>query len=287
MLFTNILFPVDFSERSRAIVPYVKAVRERFNSALTLLNLIGVPVAAYGGMEAPVMFDFPIDEMKKQAMQELHRFAEASFPGLPVNLVVDEGDPGSCVADLARAWNADLIMLPTRGLGLFRAALLGSVTAKTLHDASCAVWTEAHCEQATASHADWHSVICAIDEAPEAARLIRFASQLAASSGAEVRLAHAIPTAEVGIQKYFDREFTASLEDQARQSIAAMQKEAGTKFDLCLGAGNVPDVVRHAAEDHNADLVLIGRGVLPQFAGELRSDAYSIVLDTPCPVLSI
>jgi len=66
-----------------------------------------------------------------------------------------------------------------------------------------------------------------------------------------------------------------------------MQKEAGTKFDLCLGAGNVADVVRHAAEDHNADLVLIGRGVLPEFAGELRSEAYPIVLDTPCPVLSI
>jgi nucleotide-binding universal stress UspA family protein len=287
MLFTNILFPVDFSERSRAIVPYVKAVRERFNSALTLLNLIELPVAAYGGMEAPVMFDFPIDEMKKQAKQELHRFAEASFPGLPVNIVVDEGDPGSCLAELARAWNTDLIMLPTRGLGTFRAALLGSVTAKTLHDASCAVWTEAHCQQATASHTDWRSVICAIDTTPEAARLIRFASQLAASSGAKVRLAHAIPTAEVGIQKYFDLEFTASLEDHARQSIAAMQKEAGTTFDVCLGAGNVTDVVRHAAEDHNADLLLIGRGVLPEFAGGLRSDAYSIVLDTPCPVLSI
>jgi nucleotide-binding universal stress UspA family protein len=286
MLFTNILFPVDFSERSRAIVPHVQAVRDRFNSALSLLNLIEVPAAAYGGMEAPVMFDFPIDEMKQRANRELHRFAEAAFPGLPVNVVVDEGDPGSCVAELARAWNTDLIMLPTRGRGRFRAALLGSVTAKTLHDASCAVWTDAHCEQATI-HTDWRSVICAIDTMAKGARLIRFASQLAASSGAKVRLAHAIPTAEVGIQKYFDLEFTAFLEDQARQSIAAMQKEAGTKFDLCLGAGTVPDVVRHAAEDHNADLVLIGRGVLPQFAGQFRSHAYSIVLDTPCPVLSI
>jgi nucleotide-binding universal stress UspA family protein len=287
MLFTKILFPVDFSERSHAIVPDVKAVRERFKSSLTLLHLVEVPAATYPGMEAPVMCDFPVDEMKRQATQELHRFAEASFPGLPVNIVVTEGDPGSCVAELARDWNTDLIMLPTRGRGRFRAALLGSVTAKTLHDASCAVWTEAHCEQATASHADWRSVICAIDATPEAARLIRFASQLAASSGAKIRLAHAIPTAEVGIQKYFDREFTAFLEDQARQSVAAMQKEAGTKFDLCLGAGNVPDVVRQSAENHNADLVLIGRGVLNQFAGRLRSHAYSIVLNTPCPVLSI
>ena len=39
-----------------------------------------------------------------------------------------------------------------------------------------------------------------------------------------------------------------------------VQKEAGTNFDVCIGAGNIPDVIRHGVEDHSADLVLIGRG---------------------------
>jgi hypothetical protein len=49
----------------------------------------------------------------------------------------------------------------------------------------------------------------------------------------------------------------------------------------------VTDVVRSAALDFHADLVLIGRGAMPRFAGQLRSHAYAIVRDMPCPVLSV
>jgi nucleotide-binding universal stress UspA family protein len=287
MSFKNILFPVDFSERSRAVAPQVKAVKDRFDSALTLLHLIEMPVLAYGGAEAPVMFDFPVDEMRECAKQELDRFAQSYFPGVAVNTGVDEGEPGSGIAELARSWQSDLIMLPTRGCGRFRAALLGSVTAKTLHDASCAVWTNANCDEASPEHTQWGSIVCAIDTVPEGSHLIRVASGLAAESGARVRLAHAVPGAEAGLERYFDLEFTAFLEDQARKNIADMQKEAGTNFDVCLGIGNIADVVRHAAENHKADLVIIGRGALPHFAGRLRSHAYAIVRDMPCPVLSV
>lgn len=201
--------------------------------------------------------------------------------------MVDEGDPGSCIAELARTWKIDLIMLPTRGQGRFRAALLGSVAAKTLHDATCAVWTEAHSEDAGAEHAEWRSILCAIDTVPEGLRLIRFAAQLAAASGATIRLVHTMPVAEVGADKYLDFGFATFLADRARQTIAGMQKEAGTSFDVCVEAGNVPDAVRHVAASQNADLVLIGRGALPHFAVRLRSHAYAIVRDMPCPVLSV
>jgi nucleotide-binding universal stress UspA family protein len=45
--------------------------------------------------------------------------------------------------------------------------------------------------------------------------------------------------------------------------------------------------VAAVAEEDQADLVLIGRGTLPRFAGRLRSNVYAIVRDSPCPVLSI
>jgi len=287
MPFTNILFPVDFSERSLAIVPQVQALCTRFKASLTLVHFVEVPAMAYGTLESPMVFDYPMAEIKECAKQRLDRFAATEFPGVAVTTVVDEGDPGSCIAELARTWHIDLIMMPTRGRGRFRAALLGSVTAKTLHDATCPVWTEAHSEAAGVEHAEWRSIVCAIDTVPEGSRLIRFAAGLAANSGPKVRLAHVVPIAETIPQKYFDLELASFLEDQARQTIAGMQNEAGTNFDVCVGAGNIPDVVRHAAVAHNADLVLIGRGALPHFAGRLRSHAYAIVRDMPCPVLSV
>ena len=50
----------------------------------------------------------------------------------------------------AKANQIDLIMMPTHGYGRFRALLLGSVTAKVLHDADCPVWTAVHREEVMA-----------------------------------------------------------------------------------------------------------------------------------------
>jgi nucleotide-binding universal stress UspA family protein len=291
MTFSNILFPIDFSERSQAIAPHVRAMVARSfavsgtEASLTLLHLIEMPGLTYGTPEAPVMFDYPFDEIKDSMEGRLKRFAETEFPDTPVKVMVDQGDPGSCIAELARVMHVDLIMLPTRGMGKFRAALLGSVAAKVLHDAGCAVWTAGHCEEIGTKHTELRSVICAIDTVPEGTRLIRSAAELA--PGAEVRLVHTVPAAETGAERYFDLEFAAFLEEKARERIAAMQKEAGTNFEVCVKAGSIPAKVREEALSRNADLVLIGRGALPHFAGRLRSHAYSIVRDMPCPVLSI
>jgi hypothetical protein len=55
-----------------------------------------------------------------------------------------EGDPASIITEYAARNRVDLIMMPTHGYGTFRSLLLGSVTAKVLHDAECPVWTGVH-----------------------------------------------------------------------------------------------------------------------------------------------
>jgi nucleotide-binding universal stress UspA family protein len=41
--FQRILFPVDFSERSTAAVPSVRAMVKRFGSGLTVLHVVDLP----------------------------------------------------------------------------------------------------------------------------------------------------------------------------------------------------------------------------------------------------
>ncbi len=153
------------------------------------------------------------------------------------------------------------------------------------------MWTESHCEELADAHTEWRNVVCAIDTNEEGSRLIRFAAELAGAHAGDraskVHLVHSVPAAEAGAEKYLDVEFAAFLEDQARAAISGMQKEARTDFPVCVEAGAIPATVRKEALSHNADIVLIGRGALPHFAGRLRSHAYSIVRDMPCPVLSI
>ena len=91
----------------------------------------------------------------------------------------------------------DLIVMPTHGYGKFRILLLGSVAAKVLHDAHCAVWTAAHTEDPLqATHIDCRSMICAVDLDHEYVGLIRFAADLAKEYAADLRLVHAVTATE-------------------------------------------------------------------------------------------
>jgi nucleotide-binding universal stress UspA family protein len=302
MKFTNILYPVDFSERCRTVAPFVNAIAKHDGASLTLVNFVEIPPLWYGTAEAPCAPDLSIGLLIEGAEQRLAVFAKDFFPGSQTKTLVREGDPGSCIVEMARASDVDLIMMPTRGRGRFRTALLGSVTAKVLHDSKCAVWTAAHADAQASSevrntgevpgigalNTAWRNVVCGIDTTPDAVRLIRYAGQIASSYGAAVHLVHAVPPPPgTQMEQYLNRDFEAFLKDSARKAIGAMQKEAGTDFRLCIEAGSVSSIVAAAAQQDEADLVLIGRGELPHFGGRLRTHVYGIIRDAPCPVLSI
>ena len=289
MKYERILFPVDFSDRCRTVAPFVSAIAKRDGASVMLANFIEIPALWYGAVEAPCLPELALPHWTEESERTLTFFADEFFRGLQTEIVVAEGDPGSCIVELARTSATDLIMLPTRGGGRFRAALLGSVTAKVLHDAECPVWTAAHAESPSYPPAmEWRNVVCAIDTTPEALRLIRYAGDLASSYKARIHLIHALPPLmETRPEKYFDREFEVFLKNAACEAIQAMQREAGTNFRLCIEAGKTSAVVAAAAEDNEADVVLIGRGALPHFVGRLRTNIYAIVRDAPCPVLSV
>ena len=158
--FQHILFPVDSSERCGAVLPFVTALTRRFHSRLTLLNVIQIPTAWYGGFDAgfPVMIDLP--ELEEAARNELHALSADNM----VDKVVVVGDPAFEIVQFAAKNDVDLIAMPTHGYGKFRSLLLGSVTAKVLHDAKCPVWTAPHIEDPElGKHLIPKSIMAAID----------------------------------------------------------------------------------------------------------------------------
>jgi len=91
----------------------------------------------------------------------------------------------------------------------------------------------------------------------------------------------------VSADPFAGTEFTEFLIDAAENTLVKMQAEAKTDFGSRVKVGAVTEVVREAALECKADLVLIGRGVMPRVAGQIRSHAYSIMRSMPCPVLSV
>ena len=283
----HILFPFDFSERSVGAAPFVESVAARYGASITLFNVVQPMVYAGGAeMGAPLMMD--MDTIRAAAQSQLDGSLIKELGTVPVKRVVMVGDPAREIAAFAHDHRVDLIMMPTHGYGAFRRLLLGPVTAKVLHDVECPVWTGAHIEEAPIqSHLACRNVLCAVDRNAAAEPLLRWAADFCRDSGAKLRLVHVAPAIDTWPGRQLDQEFAEHLRTDAREFLNQMQRSAGVEAPLCVTAGDVAGGVRDEARRHNSDLVIIGRGVIHEKLGRLRTHAHSIIRQAPCPVLSV
>jgi len=286
--FERILFPVDFSERSRAAAPFVLSMAQRCKSKVVLLHALQPPPPLYAGMNTvyPEVYDF--EGLSADLRAELEKFAEAELPKVDVTYVVELGDPAAVITEYAENENIGLIMMPTHGYGAFRRALLGSVTAKVLHDANVPVWTAAHApEPSHRAHPKPRYILCALDLKAESRHTLEFAIEIAAQSDASIELLHVAPEGEIEPLQTESR-LQELLVETARSKLVKIQEAAGVDVEMVLAGGSVADMVRDVAIKKRADLVVIGRGCIQQgIRGRLRANAYAILREAPCPVLSV
>jgi nucleotide-binding universal stress UspA family protein len=280
----HILFPVDFSDRCVHTAPFVRELATRFGARVTLLT-VAHPHYAGGLAGAAVVNPLELLDSTKQQLDET--FAE-EFAGLNVARLAELGDAVTAITDFARAHAVDLVMMPTHGYGPFRQLLLGSVTAKVLHDLDVPVWTTAHSgEGPNPEHLEVHKIVCAVDTTPASIPLMKKAASLAKDLGATLRLASAVPGMEAWPERQMDAQFEQQIRENARRAIEEMERAADIDVPICVGAGAVGDVVSEEAAQHGADLVVIGRGTLHEKLGRLRTHAHAIIRHSPCPVLSV
>jgi nucleotide-binding universal stress UspA family protein len=215
-------------------------------------------------------------------------FLKSEFETVSTTRLVFEGAPGQVILDYAAKEKPDLIMMPTHGYGPFRRFLLGSVTAKILHDAHCPVFTGAHMRETAASFAGYNTVLCAVDLTASSLPLLRWASEFARERQATLKVVHAIPAGKPLAGFDIDGAiFRSSLFEMAKVGLAKLQSEAGTNLETVLEGDEVAASVRKAAEENHADLVIIGRGVMQETFGRMRTNVYSIIRESPCPVISV
>src|SRR5579863_956841 len=140
MNFKNILFPVDFSDCSRALNPEVEYLAKRFNADVTLLHVFEIPFTWYGSAEAPLMNS---ECLQRYMESERSRFNDYSLniPAGKLHRVLAEGDAAWQIKSYVADNQTDLVVMGTHGYGTMRRLLLGSVAMKVLHDVGCPVWT--------------------------------------------------------------------------------------------------------------------------------------------------
>jgi nucleotide-binding universal stress UspA family protein len=181
-------------------------------------------------------------------------------------------------------------MMPTHGYGPFRRLLLGSVTAKVLHDASCPVWTSVHAattlSQAGADKP--HKIACAVDLGKRSNEIVSWASRLSREFGASLTLIHVVSSLDNREQTYYlSPEWRSEVIGAAKSELAKLQQGAGLEGSVCVETGAVADGVAAAAKSIEAGLLIIGRTHQDSLTGRLPNNAYAVIRESPCPVLSV
>lgn len=113
---------------------------------------------------------------------------------------------------------------------------------------------------------------------------LKEAVRLASCFGSKLSFVTAIPSMVGGPGeekriRRLDKEYPqAGLHDELRSMLDCT---------VYLETGPVGEVIQRLVEEQNVDLVVTNRGHLQHPFGKLRTHAYEIVLESPCPVLSL
>jgi nucleotide-binding universal stress UspA family protein len=264
-LIKKILYPVAFSPACVAMAAYVRRAAAIYQAQVTLLHV--VDPASHSGFELYSRSPFEISEEHMTIGRErLSAFLAAKT---------------------AREGRFDLIVMPTH-TGFFRRMLLGSTTAKVLDDADCPVLTSTHAETIAPRPLDHREWLCAMDLSPNAERMLRFATQGAAEANSRLSILYAIQGGdpELAVQLDLREQLHQAEKQKAIERIAEIQRAAGTNVPVRITIGSVKKALLSMASESDADAIFIGRGPRSGKYGRLRDLSYTIIRDSPFPVLS-
>jgi nucleotide-binding universal stress UspA family protein len=283
----RILVPIDFSERSHTAVRYAEALARRFQAHLTLLHVLPPPHYEFTALEAGgAVLDDLFAARTQYAQKELDSFLADELAGQDVERVLSEGDPARQIVETARTSEASVVLMPTHGYGTFRRFILGSVTAKVLHDAECPVWTGVHIESAPQMQVlELRRILVAVDLGSQSAKAIAWGREIASTYGAKLSVVHAIPCSDRPSRDPLDASWHDQFLVEVRERIRALGAPEGT--EIAIETGDAPAAVCRHATASEADLLVIARGSAAGAFGRLRTNAYAIIRESPCPVVSV
>jgi len=152
-----------------------------------------------------------------------------------------------------------------------------------LDSADCPVLTTEHAATIAPRRLEHRKWLCAIVLTLDSGRVLRYAKDAASAAGAKLSLIHAIQTSDA----VSENRRPSEEERKARQRLAELQNRLGSDASLSIVAGPVKETLLDAARQSSADVLVIGRRPHSATLGRMRDLTYSVIRDSPCPVVSV
>ncbi|MEE4263547.1 MAG: universal stress protein [Desulfobacteraceae bacterium] len=135
-MFKNILIAVDGSEYSNKALAYAQDMAQTYRATLWLVHVFDHPPDLLGYDDFEKIY-----AKRKCAGQSIldaatERLGESDLEAHPE---LCEGPEAESIINCAKNSQADLIIMGTRGMGGIKGLLLGSVSRKVIHYATCPV----------------------------------------------------------------------------------------------------------------------------------------------------
>jgi nucleotide-binding universal stress UspA family protein len=332
-MFTRILVPLDGSLLSHQALPYARRIARCGGGELLLLHVTPAPVGVASTPEAvaaemgehvrapgrpfepspadrmfiadsPRRGDVRIEREVEFAAQELDRFeAELKSEGFVAHSIVHPGAAAESILDVARAENADLIVMSTHGRGGFGRFLLGSVADKVVRHTDVPVML-VRARDVHAEAPDFKRILVPLDGSQVAAAVLPAVRDLARCASSEIVLLRVTPgepaaplplaplpepTAELADARAAQPSQAAEKERAATAYVQSMQQSAdhwGVPVRTLVQVGDPASVILDTAQDLYVDLIAMsthGLGGLRRFF--LGSVAERVVRHAEAPVL--
>jgi nucleotide-binding universal stress UspA family protein len=137
MNFKNILFPVDLSETSPKIVPFVSSIADKYDSTVHTLFVARIFqhfTSIYVPHPSITIFE---NEIFEGAQKSLFEFCEEHFKKTDrIKTVVVKGDPAEEILNYINKEDIDLLIMGTHGRKGLDKVMFGSVAEKISKTAS-------------------------------------------------------------------------------------------------------------------------------------------------------
>lgn len=295
--FKNILLYAGTENNVAALNRAVTLAIEN-DASLTLMDVIK-PIPRALGMLTQVA---ETEELQRLVAEDHHQqlmkiASEYVDTGVPIEIVVETGDPATEIVRQVLSENYDLVVKSADGISSV-GRFFGSIARSLLRICPCPVWI-----LKPEIHGQFDNVLAAIDlEATDEVhfKLNRDIMELALSiARREQARLHIVSAWDVWMEKSLrrragDAEVDAALashEQNVRHALDDLLQKSNAKFEefqIHLHRGNPARVIRSVADQIEADLMVMGTVCRTGAAGFLLGNTAETVLsDVTCSILAL
>lgn len=141
--YKTIVVPVDGSENSKLAVEHAVSIAVGCGAEVIAVHVANIVSAISSFDQTPISGGY-VSEQLAEDMEETGKEVLSEAVGLipdtvSVKSVFEVGSPGPAVLAVAKKYDADLIVMGSRGLGLLKGIFLGSVSSYVTSHATCPV----------------------------------------------------------------------------------------------------------------------------------------------------